>query len=202
MKAHTVLAYGSTLAGAQGRTTDTGHVLVTPRTNAASLYVGMTRGRTANHADVLTDGHDHGELDLGHKSGFHGFADAIRRNPAGETSATTVRKDWIAAEAERSALRSRDRKESYNRSQWNNAKRGMPREILAQLAGRDDEIIRAIEDSPTSFPFSINSALEAVDWTRTTAPQEFLHQISEYRVSAPAAGPSSAPPDANRRLER
>ncbi len=94
----TVLAYASTIAGAQGRNTDTGHVLVTPRTNAASLYVGMTRGRRSNHAHVVTDGHDHDELNLGHKSGFHGFADAIARQPDGDTSATTVRNNWAAGE--------------------------------------------------------------------------------------------------------
>ena len=38
-----VLAYATTIAGAQGRTVDRGHVVVTPRTTSASLYVGMTR---------------------------------------------------------------------------------------------------------------------------------------------------------------
>ncbi|HQZ37334.1 MAG TPA: helicase C-terminal domain-containing protein, partial [Ilumatobacteraceae bacterium] len=56
-ESHVVLAYATTIAGAQGRTFDTGHVLVTPRTTAGALYVGMTRGREANHAYVITDSH-------------------------------------------------------------------------------------------------------------------------------------------------
>ena len=67
---HTVLAYATTIAGAQGRTVDAGHTVVTPRTDSASLYVGMTRGRLRNHAHVVTDGHDHDELQLGHRSGL------------------------------------------------------------------------------------------------------------------------------------
>jgi hypothetical protein len=57
-----VLAYATTIAGAQGRTADRGHVLVTPRTSAQALYVGMTRGRESNIAHVVCDGHDHQEL--------------------------------------------------------------------------------------------------------------------------------------------
>jgi hypothetical protein len=39
---HTVLAYATTIAGAQGRTVDAGHTVVTPRTDSAALYVGMS----------------------------------------------------------------------------------------------------------------------------------------------------------------
>ena len=66
--------------GAQGRTCDRGHVLATPKTTAASLYVGMSRGRIHNRAHVVTDGHDHDEFGLGERPGVGAFADAIRRN--------------------------------------------------------------------------------------------------------------------------
>jgi ATP-dependent exoDNAse (exonuclease V) alpha subunit len=47
------LAYAATAHGAQGDTVPTAHVVVGERTGAASAYVGMTRGRTANIAHVV-----------------------------------------------------------------------------------------------------------------------------------------------------
>ena len=94
LDAHVELAYAVTIAGAQGRTTDTAHTIVSPRTQAAGLYVGMTRGRLANHAHVIQDGHLHDELGLGHLDPTTAFAAAIVRNPDGETSAHRVRDRW------------------------------------------------------------------------------------------------------------
>ena len=39
---------------AQGRTVDTAHLLVTESLSRQALYVGMTRGRRANTAHVVT----------------------------------------------------------------------------------------------------------------------------------------------------
>jgi hypothetical protein len=51
---HGELAYAGNTHVAQGRTTDTAHLLVTGSLNRPSLYVGMTRGRQANAAYVAT----------------------------------------------------------------------------------------------------------------------------------------------------
>jgi hypothetical protein len=51
---HGELGYAGNTHAAQGRTTDTAHLLVTGSLNRASLYVGMTRGRQANTAYVAT----------------------------------------------------------------------------------------------------------------------------------------------------
>ncbi len=51
---HLVLGYASTVHAAQGLTVDTSHTVVTPATAADGLYVGMTRGRHANVAHVVT----------------------------------------------------------------------------------------------------------------------------------------------------
>ena len=48
------LGYGGNVHVAQGRTTDTAHLLVTGSLSAQALYVGMTRGREANTAHVVT----------------------------------------------------------------------------------------------------------------------------------------------------
>jgi conjugative relaxase-like TrwC/TraI family protein len=51
---HGELGYAGNTHVAQGRTTDTAHLLVTGSLNRPSLYVGMTRGRQSNTAYVAT----------------------------------------------------------------------------------------------------------------------------------------------------
>jgi hypothetical protein len=51
---HAELAYGGNVHVAQGRTVDTAHLLVTSTLSRQALYVGMTRGRQANTAHVVT----------------------------------------------------------------------------------------------------------------------------------------------------
>ena len=48
------LGYGGNVHVAQGRTVDTAHLLVTNSLSRQALYVGMTRGRQANTAHVVT----------------------------------------------------------------------------------------------------------------------------------------------------
>ena len=51
---HAELAYAGNVHVAQGRTVDTAHLLVTATLSRQALYVGMTRGRQANTAHVVT----------------------------------------------------------------------------------------------------------------------------------------------------
>jgi ATP-dependent exoDNAse (exonuclease V) alpha subunit len=48
------LAYAGNVHVAQGRTVDTAHLLVSDSLSRQALYVGMTRGRQANTAHVVT----------------------------------------------------------------------------------------------------------------------------------------------------
>ena len=48
------LHYAGNIHVAQGRTTDTAHVLVTDTLNRGAFYVGMSRGRQSNIAHVVT----------------------------------------------------------------------------------------------------------------------------------------------------
>jgi ATP-dependent exoDNAse (exonuclease V) alpha subunit len=48
------LAYAGNVHVAQGRTVDTAHLLITDTLSQQVLYVGMTRGRQANTAHVVT----------------------------------------------------------------------------------------------------------------------------------------------------
>jgi conjugative relaxase-like TrwC/TraI family protein len=51
---HVALGYASTVHSAQGLTVDTSHAVITGRTGAAALYVGLSRGRDSNTAHVCT----------------------------------------------------------------------------------------------------------------------------------------------------
>ncbi|WP_448643002.1 MobF family relaxase [Geodermatophilus sp. URMC 63] len=51
--AHVELAYASTAHAVQGDTVSAAHVVISEHTGAASAYVGMTRGRTANTAHLI-----------------------------------------------------------------------------------------------------------------------------------------------------
>ena len=52
---HVELAYATTVYGAQGETTSTGHLMLGEHTSAASAYVAMTRGRDHNVAHLVAD---------------------------------------------------------------------------------------------------------------------------------------------------
>lgn len=52
---HLRLGYAATAHGHQGDTVDVSYTLITPGTSHRALYVGATRGRTANHLAVVTD---------------------------------------------------------------------------------------------------------------------------------------------------
>ena len=53
------LGYAITAHRAQGVTTDTSHVVVTPTTTRENLYVSMTRGAAGNYVYVAVDREDH-----------------------------------------------------------------------------------------------------------------------------------------------
>ncbi len=55
VREHVELAYATTVYGAQGETTGTGHLLLGEHTSAASAYVAMTRGRHQNVTHIVAD---------------------------------------------------------------------------------------------------------------------------------------------------
>jgi len=52
------VGYASTINRAQGATVDEAHVIIDERANAAQLYVGLTRGRQANHVHTAPPAFD------------------------------------------------------------------------------------------------------------------------------------------------
>ena len=115
---------------------------------SASLYVGMTRGRLRNHAHVVTDGHDHDELQLGHRSGLSAFASAVVRNPDGETSATTVRRRWAEGQHERAATRRHDLAREKATRWWHVTSRALPAPVRVATAERADAVVAVLAGLP------------------------------------------------------
>ncbi|MCW2756251.1 MAG: ATP-dependent exoDNAse [Marmoricola sp.] len=87
---HLELAYATTVYGAQGETTSTGHLVLGEHTSAASAYVAMTRGRDNNVAHVVAtdidDAHRQWEqtfsrdrADLGPTVAAHRAAEDVER---------------------------------------------------------------------------------------------------------------------------
>ena len=188
---HTVLAYATTIAGAQGRNVDTGHVVVAPRTIAASLYVGMTRGRQRNHAHVVTDGHDHDELQLGHRSGLKAFADAIMRNPDGDTSATTVQKRWAAGEGDRIASRRHDMAREQAARWWAKASDALPTPVRAATVEHADAVIAALVGlPPASWRTAVHGTVRTTDWRSPNAAASFVDRLRRATPSQRLSPPS------------
>ncbi|MBL8932748.1 MAG: AAA family ATPase [Kineosporiaceae bacterium] len=87
---HVELGYAATVHRAQGRTVDTCHLVAAPGMAREHLYVGLTRGRDANHVYIDTD---HPTDDETHRSGTTRVAgrrilEQIMATSTAETSAT------------------------------------------------------------------------------------------------------------------
>ena len=175
-----VLSYATTIAGAQGRTVDRGHVVVTPRTASSSLYVGMSRGRDSNNAHVVCDSHDHAEFELGDLSGQQAFAAATQRDPAGQLSAHNVQQRWNNGHPDRIKARAADRKRRDVTDWWAARERGLPPAMRAAIAEHHHHILDALIRLPTndSRRHAIKSAASSVNWRKDGAAAQFLHRLN------------------------
>jgi hypothetical protein len=175
LDAHVELAYAVTIAGAQGRTTDTAHTIVSPRTQAAGLYVGMTRGRIANHAHVIQDGHLHDELGLGRLDHTAAFAAAIVRNPDGEMSAHRVQDRWLAASPEREQARELDRRSFALQQWWDRQHATMTAPSQRALDGQHHHVLHRLGQlEPSVLARTVQRANTLTDWNRPDAAVRFL----------------------------
>lgn len=185
--ADVVLGYATTIAGAQGRTVDRGHVVITPRTASASLYVGMSRGRDSNHAHVVCDSHDHTEFELGDLTGEQAFAAAIQRDPAGQLSAHSVKQQWESGKVDRTTARAADRKRRQVVDWWTARERGLPPAMRAAIARHHHEILDVLTRLPNndSRRQAIKSAAASVNWRNDAAPEHFLQRLRRTSAKDP-----------------
>lgn len=193
---HVVLAYATTIAGAQGRTVDTGHVLVTPRTTAGALYVGMTRGRETNHAYVITDSHDHQEFQLGDLSPRDAFAAAIGRAPEGQPSATAIEQRWNRNAGQRLASRTDDRIHQQAVEWWTQRQTTLPRRVAKALHGHHRQVVQVLASrGPRSWEQAIRAAASTTDWNQRQAADAFM-----TRLATAPSNTTSTPPHAPQQL--
>jgi hypothetical protein len=175
-----VLAYATTIAGAQGRTADRSHILVTPTTSAESLYVGMTRGRHRNTAHVICDRHDHDELELGDRTPTQAFTAAMRRDSDGSLSARTIAQRWHDDQPARGAAREADRRLRSAQEWWTNRSRHLPLRLQRALAVRHDDIVRILSrrSNDTERAAAIASALKSAPAHRTDFASRFIDSLN------------------------
>jgi len=175
------LGYGGNVHVAQGRTVDTTHLLVTGSLSRQALYVGMTRGRQANTAHVVT-----GETaPAGHKpyqqAAPESVLASVMQRDAGDLSATEqIRQaqEWAGGTGHLLHLWSAATRQALYPHIDERIKAGLTetegwrydrehsRQVLqhtlreAQLAGHDvGEIIERITAAPMDGARSISSVL-------------------------------------------
>ena len=100
--AHVELGYATTVHRAQGLTVDTAHVLVDKAMTREALYVAMSRGRTSNHAYIVTD--ETVEVDLHHQppptaAATDVLVGVLSREGAERSATETIRQSLAAAES-------------------------------------------------------------------------------------------------------
>lgn len=193
-----VLAYATTIAGGQGRTVDRGHVVVTPRTSAASLYVGMSRGRQSNHAHVVCDSHDHTEFELGDLTGEQAFAAATLRDPDGQLSAHTVQQRWNDGQADRATARAADRQRRQITDWWTKRQRNLPPAFQNAIAARHHQILAVLHRLPdrAQREAAISAAASSINWRDANAAERFIRRLQH--LAAPGSANDHATP-ANQR---
>ncbi len=195
---HVVLAYATTTAGAQGRTVDTGHTLITPRTNAAALYVAMTRGRHSNHAHVIRDGHDHQEFGIGVLSARDAFAAAIQRSPEGQLSATSIRARWAAGRADRHTARDADRAHQAAAAWWAARQQRVDSTSAAALAGHHHHVLAILETvDATRWESLVTAAHSATDWQQPDAGGRFVTTLNDLNRARRPSSTTPGAPDAD-----
>lgn len=97
------VGYASTINRAQGATVDEAHLVIDDRTSAAQLYVGITRGRHANHvhtAPPTFDPERHGPPEAGTDWSPSGAVSAAVDRQSDQMSATSRRRTLRALAAE------------------------------------------------------------------------------------------------------
>jgi conjugative relaxase-like TrwC/TraI family protein len=197
------LGYATTIAGAQGRTVDVGHVLVTPATAHAGLYVGLTRGRQANHAHVIIDGHLHDEFGHGTLSALDAFNTATTRDSHSTRSATTIAKQWAATEPERTTQRQADRRQQELVDWWKLRALQLSPKQHKVLHRKNHLILEALAGTHRDQRSSlVGRALGIIDWRQppANAAEQVITRLRQ--IAAPASNaPGATQPAAGPRVE-
>lgn len=200
---HVTLGYASTVHTAQGSTADTAHVVVTGNETREVLYVGLTRGRTANHvyAVVAGDGDPDRQTEpdvLAPPTAVELLTRILAREGA-QTSATTIRRE-LADPARQLA----DAAARYTDAVQVAAQQHLGPDRLLALAATAEQVLPGLTDAAAWPALRDRLTLSAADGTdpnvvlRQAVPQGALQDardlaaVLDWRLTPPAAAPASS----------
>jgi len=160
------LSYATTAYGVQGATVDASHTILSEATTAASVYVGMTRGRQQNRLHVVAedmadaraqfiDAMERDPADCGLDHAIQQAAEAVRGLVAdGPVKVVTDELARLEHEVER-ALRAAER--------WEQIAQRLDAQRVAHRAEADEntEALRKAEDTATRVRTEVTGALTA-----------------------------------------
>ncbi len=200
LEAHVQLAHCVTPSSTQGRTIDTGTIIVTPRTTAQSLYVGMTRDREGNRVFVVSNGHDHDEFNLGDLSVDVAFAAAVTRGD-NQQSAHATTKQWAATAPAHQQSRDADRRRDTALTWWTQRQQQLPDLVRYGLRQHHQLVVDDFaRRKPSDWSRVVNAALGHTDWRDRRAGAQFVEHLALLAPRTTPTGPNS--PTAARSFER
>lgn len=215
---HVELAYATTVHGAQGETTHTGHLLLGEHTSAAGAYVAMTRGREDNVAHLVAEDLDEARqqwvetfsrdrADLGPTHAAQRAAEDLERyaphRPL-QVALGDLRAAWSRQQDLRSAMAGADRQRrfmaGYGDPDYDARFQAVAEEIRKDLTSATGQVHALLhEPALRSLPAG-RIGQERADWLQQRAAEHQVAQVGQEAVnrlrrtlSQPTTGYSSAP---------
>ncbi|MBC9735534.1 MobF family relaxase [Nocardioides marmotae] len=190
---HLTLGYATTIHGAQGLTVDTAHTVLTGDEDRSLLYVGLTRGRHANHVYVTVLPHPRGPSGDGADAGWHDMVTrpevldpptavevltgVMAREDQAKSATTTLRSepesdtglhDQLQAAADR-----------YRDALYVAAEDLLGAQITTRIGPTANQLVPGIVDQPAWETLRANLLLAAV--IRQTDPADLLARLVRGR---------------------
>ena len=206
------LAYAGNVHVAQGRTVDTAHLLVTGSLSRHALYVGMTRGREANTAHVVTGSTAPPGREPYQQAALESVLAGVLQRDAGDLSATEAirqAQDWAGGTGHLLNLWSAAVRHTLYpdidqqitarltgseawRYQHEHSRKALQQQLrAAQLAGHDiSALIGQITAAPMDGARSISSVLHG-RLQRLALPHRAGHDVT-WAQRTPASAPAVA----------
>ncbi len=218
MREHVELAYATTVHGAQGETTHTGHLLLGEHTSAAAAYVAMTRGRVDNVAHLVAEdlddarrqwvetfGRDRADLGPSHAA-MRAAEDLERYAPHRPRQAALgdLRAAWSRQQDLRTAMARADRQRrfmaGYGDPDYEARFQAMVEEIREDLTDATGQVHALLHEPALRSLPSGRIEQERADWLQQREHEHALAQVDHAALnrlrrtpSQPTTSYSSAP---------
>ena len=184
---HVELGYATTVHRAQGVTADAAFTLVRPGMSREALYVGMTRGRDANHAYVATDlpdpDHPHPQPGQPERTGRQVLHGILARTDSEVSATETLRARYDTATSLATLV-----------PIYETIVQAADRDRCTKLLGKsglDDESVAAVVDSPAYG--ALVAALRAGEHAGHDITTMVAHAAADIRGPGIGAATDQAP---------